>query len=41
VLFWDTLAAQMDEDGTPHPVSGTFSPCGRGGDETISECQNP
>lgn len=41
VIFWDTLAAQMDEDGTPHPVSGAFTPCGRGGDETISECQNP
>lgn len=41
VLFWDTLVAQMDEDGTPHPVSGIFSPCGRGGDDIISECQSP
>jgi poly-gamma-glutamate synthesis protein (capsule biosynthesis protein) len=31
----------MDDNGTPHPVSGTFAPCGRGGDEQISECQNP
>jgi poly-gamma-glutamate capsule biosynthesis protein CapA/YwtB (metallophosphatase superfamily) len=41
VIFWDTLLAQMDDNGTPHPVSGTFAPCGRGGDETVSECQNP
>lgn len=41
VIFWDTLAAQMDEDGTPHPVSGAFTPCGRGGDAAILECQNP
>jgi len=41
VVFWDTLAAQMDDEGTPHPVSGTFTPCGRGGTDLISECQNP
>lgn len=41
VIFWDTLAAQMDNDGTPWPVSGTFTPCGRGGDDLVSECQNP
>ena len=41
VIFWDTLVAQIDENGTPHPLSGTFTPCGRGGDELVSECQNP
>ncbi|PKO88077.1 MAG: poly-gamma-glutamate biosynthesis protein [Betaproteobacteria bacterium HGW-Betaproteobacteria-12] len=41
VLFWETLAAQMDEDGTPHPLSGGFTPCGRGGAELIAECLNP
>jgi len=41
VLFWETLAAQMDDDGTPHPVSRAFTPCGRGGDDSILECQNP
>lgn len=41
VIFWDTLVAQIDENGTPSPVSGTFTPCGRGGDENISECLNP
>ena len=41
VLFWETLAAQIDDAGTPWPASGTFTPCGRGGDEAISECQTP
>nr|MBL8411118.1 CapA family protein [Dechloromonas sp.] len=41
VVFWDTLAAQIDDDGTPHPLSGSFTPCGRGGGEFVSECQNP
>lgn len=41
LVFWDTLAAQIDDDGTPHPLSGAFTPCGHGGDETIAECQNP
>ena len=39
VLFWDTLAAQMDEDGTPWPVSGAFTPCSPGGEKPVSECQ--
>jgi poly-gamma-glutamate capsule biosynthesis protein CapA/YwtB (metallophosphatase superfamily) len=41
VLFWETLAAQMDDDGTPHPVSGAFTPCGRGGEDLVSECLTP
>jgi poly-gamma-glutamate synthesis protein (capsule biosynthesis protein) len=41
VIFWDTLAAQMDDKGTPHPLPGTFTPCGRGGEDEISACQNP
>ena len=41
VIFWETLAAQIDDHGTPYPVSGAFTPCGRGGDDAISECQNP
>jgi len=41
VIFWETLAAQMDDNGTPWPVSGAFTPCGRGSDTVISECQNP
>jgi len=41
VLFWETLAAQIDDAGTPWPASGAFTPCGRGGEEVVSECQNP
>lgn len=41
VIFWETLAAQMDENGTPHPLPGIFTPCGRGGEDEISACQNP
>ena len=41
VIFWDTLIAQIDADGTPHPLAGTFTPCGRGGEELVSACQNP
>jgi len=41
VIFWETLAAQIDDAGTPWPASGAFTPCGQGGDEGVSECQNP
>ena len=41
VIFWDTLAAEMDEKGTPYPLPGKFTPCGRGGVDVVLECQNP
>ncbi len=41
VLLWETLSAQIDDTGTPWPASGAFTPCGRGGDEMVSECQTP
>jgi len=41
VLFWETLAAQIDDAGTPWPASGAFTPCGRGSEELVLECQNP
>ena len=41
VIFWETLAAQIDDNGTPWPASGAFTPCGRGGEEHLLECQNP
>lgn len=28
VVAWDTLTAEMDRDGMPHPVPGAMSPCG-------------
>lgn len=39
VVFWETLAAQIDDDGTPHPAANAFTPCGRGGEDSILECQ--
>lgn len=41
---WDTLAAQMDEAGTPHPVPGALTPCGPAGtprDGAVAQCPNP
>lgn len=41
VLEWDTLAAQMDDDGTPHPIPGALTPCGKAGDTQVAQCRNP
>ena len=41
VSHWETLAAQIDEAGTPLPVSGAMTPCARRGATSISECRNP
>jgi len=41
VLEWDTLAAHMDKDGTPHPMPGTLTPCGKAGDMQVALCRNP
>ena len=41
LLAWETLAAQMDEEGTPHPVPGALTPCGKKGASTVSLCKNP
>jgi poly-gamma-glutamate capsule biosynthesis protein CapA/YwtB (metallophosphatase superfamily) len=41
LLAWDTLAAEIDDDGTPHPHAGIATPCGRRGDPVIRECPNP
>lgn len=41
VLEWETLAAQIDEDGTPHPAPGALTPCGKAGDIVVSQCKNP
>jgi len=41
VLFWETLAAQIDDAGTPWPVAGAFMPCGRVGENHPLECKNP
>jgi len=41
LLAWETRAAQMDDEGTPHPVPGALTPCGKRGDASVGECVNP
>jgi len=41
VVEWDTLAAHMDRNGTPYPVPGAMSPCGKAGETEVSQCRNP
>ncbi|WP_226404414.1 CapA family protein [Ferribacterium limneticum] len=41
VLEWDTLAAHMDKRGTPHPMPGALTPCGKAGDAQVAQCRNP
>jgi len=41
VIEWETLAAQMDDDGTPHPVPGALTPCGTERSTVVSNCRNP
>jgi len=40
LLAWETLAAHMDEDGSPQPRAGVATPCGRAGDSVVGECVN-
>ena len=35
------LITQMDMRMAPHPLSGLFSVCGRGGSDSLSECSTP
>lgn len=41
VLAWDTREAQIDDEGTPSPVSGALTPCGERGDTRVRMCRNP
>jgi len=38
VVEWDVIAAKMDDNGTPHPVPGAVTPCGKAGDLLVSLC---
>ena len=38
---WDTRLAQLDEGGTPSPVPGALTPCGKRAQRKIGECRNP
>ena len=40
LVSWDTLAAQMDEEGAPHPLPGVPTPCGQAGDTQLRWCAN-
>jgi poly-gamma-glutamate synthesis protein (capsule biosynthesis protein) len=41
LIEWDTVAARMDQEGTPHPVSGALTPCGKAGETDVRMCKNP
>jgi poly-gamma-glutamate capsule biosynthesis protein CapA/YwtB (metallophosphatase superfamily) len=41
VSSWLTIAARMDEEGTPHPDPATATPCGRRGQATVDLCRKP
>ncbi len=38
LLAWDTLVARMDDEGTPHPMPGEASPCGKAGETAVRLC---
>ncbi len=40
LIEWDTVAARMDQEGTPHLVPGAETPCGKAGDTVIRHCRN-
>jgi poly-gamma-glutamate synthesis protein (capsule biosynthesis protein) len=41
VVAWETRAAQIDDEGTPHPVAGALTPCGKRGSSLADMCANP
>ena len=41
LLAWETRAARIDDDGTPHPLPGALTPCGKAGDKKPRTCTNP
>jgi len=41
LVGWDTLAAQMDEEGIPHLVPGALTPCDKAGERIVGFCENP
>jgi len=41
MLAWNTVAAHIDDAGTPHPLAGAPMPCGRTGDNEVMTCIAP
>ena len=40
MVAWETVAAYVDDDGSPQPQAGASTPCGRAGDRVVRECIN-
>ena len=40
VVKWETRAVQMDDEGLPHLVPTTTTPCAKRGDRVVGECAN-
>ncbi|HCZ15660.1 MAG TPA: poly-gamma-glutamate biosynthesis protein [Candidatus Accumulibacter sp.] len=40
LLAWETIAAEIDDDGSPHPQAGVSTPCGRAPEAIVEECFN-
>jgi len=38
LVAWETLAAHMDDDGSPQPIAGVATPCGRDAESIVGEC---
>ena len=41
LVAWETVAAHLDDDGSPQPQAGVATPCGRVGDSVVRACVNP
>jgi poly-gamma-glutamate synthesis protein (capsule biosynthesis protein) len=41
LLAWETQAAQIDDEGTPHPVPAALTPCGNAPVAEVRMCANP
>lgn len=40
MVAWETVAAYVDDEGSPQPQPGVATPCGRAGDSIVRECIN-
>ena len=40
LLAWETIAAEIDDDGSPHPQAGVSTPCGRSPEAIVERCVN-
>ncbi len=40
LVAWETVTAEIDDEGTPRPVPGALTPCGEAGDTRVRLCVN-